>query len=114
VWASARGLSIEPITGTYVHADFLRGDPALAAQTSAVISFGEGAGTEFPIETLYDGPRLSLGELTLEILAAPGLRAVTQGVAWHQMVLLQRRRHNVGEAGNPPHFLPERYAQEGG
>jgi hypothetical protein len=86
----------------------------LAAQTSAVISFGEGAGTEFPIETLYDGPRLSLGELTLEILAALGLRAVTQGVAWHQMVLLRRRQHNVGEAGNPPHFLPERYAQEGG
>ena len=68
--ASARGLNIERVTDTHVHADFLRGHLELAAQTSAVISFGEGPGTEFPIETLHDGPRLSPGEVTPEILDA--------------------------------------------
>src|SRR5207245_1110011 len=35
-------------------------------------SYGEGAEVEFPIEHLRDGQRLSLGEVTLEILATPG------------------------------------------
>jgi hypothetical protein len=41
--------------------------------------------------------------------AAPGLRAVTKRVARHQMALLQRRQHNVEEAGSLPH-----YSREGG
>src|SRR5207244_12284072 len=36
------------------------------------ISYGEGADVQFPIEPLHDGQRLSLGEVTLEILATPG------------------------------------------
>src|ERR671914_571760 len=44
----------------------------LAATADAVISYGAGADVAFPIETLADGQRLSLGEVTLEILATPG------------------------------------------
>jgi len=70
--AAAKGLSIERVIETHVHADFLSGHLELAAQTGAVISYGEGAEIQFPIEELRDGQRLSLGEVMLEILATPG------------------------------------------
>ena len=70
--AAARGLTIERVIETHVHADFLSGHLELAAATGAVISYGEGADVEFAIEPLGDGQRLSLGDVTLEILATPG------------------------------------------
>ena len=69
--AADRGLVIERVIETHVHADFLSGHLS-AARTGAVISYGEEADVEFPIEPLADGQRLSLGEVTLEILATPG------------------------------------------
>src|SRR5215510_2524967 len=70
--AARCGLTIERVIETHVHADFLSGHLELAAQTGAVISYGEAATVEFPIDRLRDGQRLSLGEVTLEILATPG------------------------------------------
>ena len=70
--AAARGLEIERVIETHLHADFLSGHLELAAQTGAVISYGDGARVEFEVENLRDGQRLSLGEVTLEILATPG------------------------------------------
>jgi len=70
--AAARALTIERVIETHVHADFLAGHLELAARTGAVISFGEGTDVAFPAEALHDGQRLSLGEVTLEILATPG------------------------------------------
>ena len=70
--AAEHGLRIERVIETHVHADFLSGHLELAAATGAVISYGEGAEVEFPIEPLRDGQRLSLGGVTLEILATPG------------------------------------------
>jgi DMSO/TMAO reductase YedYZ molybdopterin-dependent catalytic subunit/rhodanese-related sulfurtransferase/glyoxylase-like metal-dependent hydrolase (beta-lactamase superfamily II) len=70
--AAEHGLSIERVIETHIHADFLSGHLELAAATGALISFGEGADVEFPIELLRDGQRISLGEVTLEILATPG------------------------------------------
>jgi DMSO/TMAO reductase YedYZ molybdopterin-dependent catalytic subunit/glyoxylase-like metal-dependent hydrolase (beta-lactamase superfamily II) len=70
--AVERGLRIERVIETHVHADFLSGHLELAASTGAVISYGAGADVGFPIEPLHDGQRLSLGEVTLEILATPG------------------------------------------
>lgn len=70
--AAERGLRIERVIETHIHADFLSGHLELAAATGAPISFGEGADVEFPIETLRDGQRISLGEVKLEILATPG------------------------------------------
>lgn len=70
--AAARGLAIERVIETHVHADFLSGHLELAARTGAVISYGHEADVEFPIEPLQDGQRLSLGDVTLEILATPG------------------------------------------
>jgi glyoxylase-like metal-dependent hydrolase (beta-lactamase superfamily II)/rhodanese-related sulfurtransferase len=70
--ASAGGLTIERVIETHVHADFLSGHLELGAATGAVISYGDGADVEFAIEPLLDGQRLSLGDVTLEILATPG------------------------------------------
>jgi DMSO/TMAO reductase YedYZ molybdopterin-dependent catalytic subunit/glyoxylase-like metal-dependent hydrolase (beta-lactamase superfamily II) len=70
--ATAHGLTIERVIETHVHADFLSGHLELAAQTGAAISYGEAATVGFPIERLGDGQRLSLGDVTIEILATPG------------------------------------------
>src|SRR5246127_183154 len=70
--AGEHGLAIERVIETHVHADFLSGHLELAARAGAVICFGDGADVAFPAEALHDGQRLSLGEVTLEILATPG------------------------------------------
>jgi hydroxyacylglutathione hydrolase len=70
--AAAHGLTIERVIETHVHADFLSGHLELAAETGATISYGEAATVGFPIERLRDGQRLSLGDVTIEILATPG------------------------------------------
>jgi DMSO/TMAO reductase YedYZ molybdopterin-dependent catalytic subunit/rhodanese-related sulfurtransferase/glyoxylase-like metal-dependent hydrolase (beta-lactamase superfamily II) len=70
--AAQHGLHIERVIETHIHADFLSGHLELAAATGAVISYGQGADVEFPIDAIRDRQRLSLGRVTLEILATPG------------------------------------------
>ncbi len=70
--AAEHGLRVERVIETHIHADFLTGHLELAAATDAVISYGEDAEVEFAVEPLHDGQRLSLGQVTLEILATPG------------------------------------------
>src|SRR5204863_1154427 len=70
--AEAAGLHIERVIETHFHADFLSGHLEIAAATGAAVSYGEAARTEFAIEPLADGQRLSLGDVSLEILATPG------------------------------------------
>lgn len=70
--AASHGLKIERVIETHIHADFLSGHLELAAATGAVISYGEGADLEFQIDALRDGQRLSLGDVSLEVLATPG------------------------------------------
>jgi glyoxylase-like metal-dependent hydrolase (beta-lactamase superfamily II)/rhodanese-related sulfurtransferase len=70
--ATAAGLRIERVIETHVHADFLSGHLELAEKTGAVVSYGAGTEVDFPIEPLRDGQRLSLGDVTLDILATPG------------------------------------------
>ena len=70
--AAEHGLQIERVIETHIHADFLTGHLELAAATGAQISYSEEADLEFPVQPLRDGQRISLGEVTLEILATPG------------------------------------------
>jgi hydroxyacylglutathione hydrolase len=70
--AAAAGLRIERVIETHVHADFLSGHLELAEKAGAVVSYGEGTEVDYPIEPLRDGQVLSLGDVTLEILATPG------------------------------------------
>jgi hydroxyacylglutathione hydrolase len=70
--AQAHGLRIERVIETHVHADFLSGHLELAAATGAVISYGSVADTDFAIEPLAHGQKLSLGDVVLEIWHTPG------------------------------------------
>lgn len=70
--AAEHGMTIERVIETHIHADFLSGHLELAAATGAVISYGKDARVEFPVEPLHDGQRISLGEVTFEILTTPG------------------------------------------
>jgi DMSO/TMAO reductase YedYZ molybdopterin-dependent catalytic subunit/glyoxylase-like metal-dependent hydrolase (beta-lactamase superfamily II) len=70
--AAERGLRIERVIETHIHADFLSGHLELADRTGAAICYGAGADVSFAFEPLQDGQRLPLGNVTLEILATPG------------------------------------------
>ena len=70
--ASSRGLRIIGVINTHFHADFVSGHLELARETGAWIGYGEVAATDFPSRPLADGERISLGDVTLEIMATPG------------------------------------------
>jgi hydroxyacylglutathione hydrolase len=70
--AQASGAVIELVIETHFHADFLSGHLELASATGAQIAFGARATPEFAARALHDGERISLGEVTLEILETPG------------------------------------------
>jgi hydroxyacylglutathione hydrolase len=70
--AEAHGLAIVGVIDTHFHADFLAGHLELAAATGAWIGFGRRAEADFPIRKLADRERISLGDVTLEILETPG------------------------------------------
>ncbi|SBT39303.1 MBL fold metallo-hydrolase [Micromonospora auratinigra] len=70
--ARAHGLTIEGVINTHFHADFLAGHLEVAAATGAWIGYGHRAETEYPSRKLRDGERISLGEVTLEIMETPG------------------------------------------
>ncbi|KUN82199.1 sulfurtransferase [Streptomyces bungoensis] len=70
--AEAHGFTVEAVINTHFHADFLAGHLELARRTGAWIGYGQRAVTEYPIRKLADGERISLGEVTLQILETPG------------------------------------------
>lgn len=70
--AAKNGLTIVGMINTHFHADFISGHLELADATGAWIGYGEAADTDFPVRHLADGERISLGLVTLQILATPG------------------------------------------
>lgn len=72
--AKEQGLKIERVVETHFHADFLSGHLELAGETGAKISYGSAAAglTDFEIDPLVHGQRLSLGQVELEIFETPG------------------------------------------
>ncbi|MFG3702237.1 rhodanese-like domain-containing protein [Micromonospora sp. NPDC047620] len=70
--ARKHGLTIEGVINTHFHADFLAGHLEVAAATGAWIGYGRRAETEYPSRKLADGERISLGDVTLEIMETPG------------------------------------------
>ncbi|WP_405577305.1 rhodanese-like domain-containing protein [Streptomyces sp. NBC_01092] len=70
--AEAHGFTIEAVLNTHFHADFLAGHLELADRTGAWIGYGHRAEAEYPIRKLTDGERISLGDVTLQILETPG------------------------------------------
>ncbi|WBC16447.1 rhodanese-like domain-containing protein [Micromonospora sp. WMMA1998] len=70
--ARAHGLTVEGVINTHFHADFLAGHLEVAAATGAWIGYGHRAETEYASRKLTDGERISLGDVTLEIMETPG------------------------------------------
>jgi hydroxyacylglutathione hydrolase len=70
--AKEHGLTIALVIDTHFHADFLSGHLELAQATGAQIGFGARGRTEFAARALQDRERISLGDVTLEILETPG------------------------------------------
>ncbi|MEV4371720.1 MBL fold metallo-hydrolase [Nonomuraea sp. NPDC049637] len=70
--ARAHGLTVVGVVNTHFHADFVAGHLELADDTGAWIGYGRRAETEYPIRKLGDGERVSLGDVTLEIMETPG------------------------------------------
>lgn len=70
--AREHGVRIELVIETHFHADFLSGHLELARATGARIAFGARAKPEFAARELHDGERITLGDVTLEILETPG------------------------------------------
>ena len=70
--AAEHGMTVELVMETHFHADFLSGHLELAAATGAQIGYGSIAETEFDSRGFADGERVSLGEVTLEVLHTPG------------------------------------------
>ncbi|MFV0462718.1 MAG: MBL fold metallo-hydrolase [Nostocoides sp.] len=70
--AKAQGLTLVGVINTHFHADFVSGHLELAEATGAWIGYGDVAKPDFPFKPLADGERISLGEVTLEIMTTPG------------------------------------------
>ncbi|MEV4701731.1 MBL fold metallo-hydrolase [Actinoplanes sp. NPDC049316] len=70
--AQAHDLTIEAVINTHFHADFIAGHLELAAKTGAWIGYGQRAEADYPIRKLADGERISLGDVTLQIMETPG------------------------------------------
>ena len=70
--AEASGLQIVGVINTHFHADFVSGHLELAARTGAWIGYGDAAQADFEVRHLADGERISLGDVTLEIMTTPG------------------------------------------
>lgn len=70
--ARARGLRIEHVLLTHLHADFLSGHVELRDQVGAAIHIGPGAETEYGVSTMQEGGALELGSVKLGFLETPG------------------------------------------
>ncbi len=70
--ATERGTAIKYIFETHFHADFVSGHLDLAKATGAVIVYGPGTETSFPVQVANDGEQFLLGALSITALHTPG------------------------------------------
>ncbi|MFI5496294.1 rhodanese-like domain-containing protein [Actinoplanes sp. NPDC051859] len=82
--ARTQGLTIVGVINTHFHADFVAGHLEVAAATGAWIGYGHRAQTDYPIRHLTDGERISLGDVTLEVMETPGHTPESISVLIHE------------------------------
>lgn len=70
--ARQRGLKIEHIVETHLHADFVSGHHELAGRTGARIYLGEGSGAAFPHTAVKDGDSIQFGNCRFDFFLTPG------------------------------------------
>ena len=70
--AASKGLKIEHVIETHLHADFVSGHHELAERTGARIYLGDGSGASFPHTAVKDGDSISFGHCRIDFLQTPG------------------------------------------
>src|SRR5215813_8518867 len=70
--AEKRGLRIEHVIETHLHADFVSGHRELAAKTGARIHLGARAGATYPHVDVKEGDEIRFGRCVLRFLETPG------------------------------------------
>src|SRR6266849_8896369 len=70
--ARQKGLKIEHIVETHLHADFVSGHHELAGRTGARIYLGEGSGATFPHTPVKDGDSIQFGNCRFDFIQTPG------------------------------------------
>ena len=70
--ARQKGLKIEHIIETHLHADFVSGHRELAERTGARIYLGAGCGASFPHTAVKDGDAIRFGNCRFDFLQTPG------------------------------------------
>lgn len=70
--AEEKGVSIQYVIDTHLHADHYSGGRMLAAKTGAVYCLHESAQTEFDYTPLSHGQHLNVGNVRLEVIHTPG------------------------------------------
>jgi hydroxyacylglutathione hydrolase len=70
--AAEKGLKIEYIIETHLHADFVSGHHELAERTGARIYIGAASGATFPHTAVKDGDSLEFGNCRFAFLETPG------------------------------------------
>lgn len=128
VAAGERGLRIELVVLTHVHADFVPGHTELAERTGAAIAMSEHAPVDFAFRGLRDGEVIPLGDprsgVSIEVLATPGHtpESITLAVREHAgdaapAALLTGDTLFLGDVGRPDLLgaagrTPEQMARE--
>jgi glyoxylase-like metal-dependent hydrolase (beta-lactamase superfamily II)/rhodanese-related sulfurtransferase len=70
--AKARGLTIQHVIETHLHADFVSGHVELSARTDAKIYLGAAADSPIPHVAVRDGDEIRFGRVVLRFLETPG------------------------------------------
>jgi len=70
--ARQKGLKIEHIVETHLHADFVSGHHELAGRTGARIYLGQGSGATFPHKAVKDGDSVQFGNCRFDFMQTPG------------------------------------------
>src|SRR5438034_6840206 len=70
--AKQKGLKIEHIIETHLHADFVSGHHELAERTGARIYLGAGSGSTFSHTSVKDGDSIQFGQCRFDFLQTPG------------------------------------------
>ena len=82
--AAERGIDIEAVFDTHVHADHISGLRALSDETGARALVSEGArarGITYDVETVADGERVAVGDAAVDVVGLPGHTTGMAGLA---------------------------------